>query len=312
MKLDQNLKIVVLQGGFSKEREVSLKTAKAIVSALEEGGFKNVATVDVKQGFVKQLLTQDIDVAVNALHGNYGEDGTIQGLLESLDIPYTGAGVEASALCMNKFVSKLLMQYNGVATADYQYIRIEEAFKDIEAKADALGYPLVIKPCHEGSTYGLKVVQKAEDFLDSYEWCKPYGQTFILEKYISGREITVAVLNGKCLPIVEISPKSGFYDYEAKYTPGKTEFACPAQLSSSLQQQAETLAYKSAQILGVLDFCRVDMMLDNDQAFVLEVNTLPGMTPTSLFPRAALAAGMSFFDLLQVLIFQALQRKEKT
>lgn len=311
MTLDQSLKIVVLQGGFSKERDVSLKTAKAIVTALEEGGFNNVQTVDVKQGFVKQLLSQDIDVAVNALHGNYGEDGTVQGLLESLDIPYTGAGVEASALCMNKFVSKLLMQHQGIATADYQYIRVEEDPTDIEAKANALGYPLVIKPCHEGSTYGLKVVQKAEEFSSSYQWCKPYGKTFLLEKYISGREITVAVLNGKCLPTVEISPKSGFYDYEAKYTPGKTEFACPAQLSENIQQQAEELAYRSAQILGVLDFCRVDMMINNGQVYVLEVNTLPGMTPTSLFPRAAGAAGMSFFDLLQVLIYQALQRKEK-
>ncbi|MCI5071416.1 D-alanine--D-alanine ligase [bacterium] len=311
MMFDKNLKIVVLQGGFSKEREVSLKTAKAIVSALEGGGYQHVKVIDVKQGFVHQLLNQDIDLVINALHGHYGEDGTVQGLLDSLGIAYTGAGVEASALCMNKFVSKVLMQSHNISTPNFKHVQITESLEAIKAKALDIGFPLVIKPCHEGSTYGLKVVKKPEDFSDSYAWCKPYGQSFLLEQYISGREITVAVLNGQCLPTVEISPKSGFYDYEAKYTPGKTEFACPAQLSESLQQQANDLAYRSAQVLGVLDFCRVDMMIKDNQVFVLEVNTLPGMTPTSLFPRAASVAGISFLDLLQTLIEQALQRKEK-
>ncbi len=275
----------VLMGGSSSEREVSLRSGLAVLKALQSSGVNAVA-VDLSSDWTGNISRAGIDTAFNVLHGTLGEDGCVQGLLEVLGIPYTGAGVLASALCMHKQLCKQVLNHAGVKTA-----------VDIPLTSDGpLRYPVILKPVAEGSSVGLhRLADKSEwDVLNIDAAC---GQ-WMAEMPVTGVEIAVAVLDGKALPPVEIAPKSGVYDYASKYTVGATEYFCPARLPAETLRYCMRRAEEAAAATRCTGAPRVDMIVTSGgEPYVLEVNTLPGMTETSLLPKAAAAAGISFEQL---------------
>ncbi len=288
-------RVAVLMGGQSREREISLKTGGAIASALEERGY-TVIPMDVSREIALQLVKENIDVAFIALHGRWGEDGTIQGLLEILHIPYTGSGVEASAMAMDKVVSKRLFREAGLPTPGFHVLQ-----SPMEAPPGPL--PLVVKPVMEGSTLGINIVRAEEMWLPAMEEAFRYDQTILVEDFIEGREITASILNGEPLPLIHIEPKEGFYDFQAKYTPGKTLYHVPAALDADVTVRVKALSLQAYETLGCAGCARVDLILSDEVGpMLLEVNTIPGMTPTSLVPKAAKTAGLSFGDLVGAIL----------
>ncbi|MGQ9524259.1 MAG: D-alanine--D-alanine ligase family protein [Armatimonadota bacterium] len=315
------VRVAVLMGGISSERDVSLKTGRKIAQALERRDFE-VVPLEIGSGGAcdrtgnsspaRELVPLLIDgrrpdVVFVALHGRFGEDGTVQGLLELLGIPYTGSGVLASALALNKAVSKKLMLAEGIRTPPFVLVRdLQEGL----ARASELPLPLVVKPNHEGSTIGVTIVHYPEQLGTALEHAFRYDTEVLLEQFIKGTEITAGVIGNEdpqVLPLVEIVPMSGFYDYEAKYTPGATEEIVPARIPEARAREARDLALRAHKVLGCRGMSRVDMICTPDEVWVLEVNTIPGMTETSLLPRAAAAAGMSFEDLVVKLVELALK-----
>jgi len=293
-----NAKVGVLLGGLSKEREISIKTGTAIAEALARRNYR-VEVLDVSRDICRKLTEKRIDVAFIALHGRWGEDGTIQGLLEILGIPYTGSGVMASAVAMDKVVSKRLFREAGLPTPPYTVLREPAA-------APARPLPQVVKPASEGSTIGVAIVRSQEAWEKALDEAFQLDQTVIAEDYVEGREITAAVLNGAPLPLIHIEPKEGFYDYTSKYTPGKTLYHVPADLEPATESLIKDLATEAYQALGCEGCARVDLILSEEAGpTILEVNTIPGMTPTSLVPKAAAAAGMSFEDLTEAILDDA-------
>jgi len=289
----------VLMGGTSHEREVSLKTGQAICKALTEEGY-HVTRLDVSFDIVDRLLAQRIDVAFVALHGRWGEDGTIQGLLELLRIPYTGSGVLASALAMNKIKSKEIFGYHGIPTPPFVVPPPDGSVHP------PFSLPWVVKPASEGSTIGIMVVRDINGLAAAINEARHYDHEVLIEGFISGRELTVGILNGDPLPLIEIVPKEGFYDFRAKYTPGMTEYIVPAKVSNDITKAAQELALHSYATLGCSGCARVDLMMDHDaHLFVTEVNTLPGMTETSLVPKAALHRGITFNQLVIAILEDA-------
>lgn len=296
-------KIGVLMGGLSREREVSLKTGAAIASALEQKGYQ-VVKIDCARNVIAQLQDAHVDVAFLALHGTYGEDGSIQGILEWYQIPYTGSGLLASALAMDKAMMKKVLATLSInqpaATTFYQ----ERDHLDQFIKMDVGQYPLIVKPAREGSTINLNKVENQYDLRSAIEQALQSDSKVLIEEYIDGPEVTVSLLNGKVLPVIEIEPKSGFYDYEAKYTKGMTDYIVPARLSDeetvAVQKLSETI-YHYIEASGAI---RVDYIIDRNKKipYFLEVNTMPGMTETSLVPKAALAAGIGFPDLVEEIL----------
>jgi len=306
MKID--LRVGVLMGGTSAEREVSLRSGRAIEQALRAQGL-SVAGIDVGPDIVEKIDAAKVEVAFIALHGRGGEDGTMQGLLELLEIPYTGSGVLASALAMNKFYSKQIFQCRGLETPLY---RIWEKGGALPAPATCLGFglPAVVKPVEEGSTIGVSIVREEDELETACEKAFQFGSRILIEKYISGKEITVGILGEEALPPIEIVPSSGFYDYRAKYTPGMTEYRVPAPLARDLIRRVQEAGIKAHQALGCEGFSRVDFRLGEDGIpSVLEVNTVPGMTETSLLPKAAAVAGYDFQTLTRRILELALQKK---
>lgn len=304
-KKKKNIKVGVICGGISSEREISLKTGEGIFMALKNCGY-NAEYIDFKGDNVS--VFKNIDIAFLALHGKYGEDGTVQGLLELLKIPYTGSGVLASSLAIDKIFSKKIFNFEKIPTPAYMGlnlntdIRIEEAKKDIIRK---IGYPLVVKPSREGSTIGITIIQDEEDLEDAINFAKIYDSAILLEKFISGKQVTVSLIGDKptALPITEIRPKSGFYDFKSKYTAGLTEYITPALLENKLEKAIKELAIRTHNCLGCYGVSRVDMIIDeNDMPFILEINTMPGMTATSLVPKSANAAGISFEKLAEIIL----------
>lgn len=287
-------RIGVLMGGLSEEREISFKTGTAILKALLEKGYKAIG-IDAGRDIPGVLLKKKIDIAFIALHGRYGEDGCMQGLLEVMAIPYTGSGVKASALAMDKAAAKKVMLYHGVSTpASCIY---EEGAKP-KVKA-----PLVVKPACQGSAIGVSIVRKEAGLKAALKEAAKFGGPVLIEKYIKGRELTVSILDGRVLPIIEIRPKEGFYDYTAKYTKGMTEFVVPAPIAKTAEKKVAKEALKAFEALGCSGAARVDVILDaRDTPFVLEVNTIPGMTELSLFPRAAEAAGLDYPALVEEML----------
>jgi len=277
-------RVGVLMGGISSEREISLKSGSAVLEALLA---RDVAAfgIDLNGDWVEQLREADMDVAVIALHGRWGEDGCVQGLLEILQIPYTGSGVMASALCMHKRLCKTILEKAGIKTP-----------VDIPITEDGpIRYPVIVKPVAEGSSVGLHMLERADDWRalsidDAGEW--------MAEMPVKGVEVAVSVLNGKALPPVEVSPKSGVYDFDAKYTHGATDYFCPARLPAETLRLCMQRAEQAVIVSECLGAPRVDMIVaDGGEPVVLEVNTVPGMTETSLLPKAARAAGIDFPDL---------------
>jgi D-alanine-D-alanine ligase len=293
-------------GGISREREVSLKTGSAMLKALQEGGY-HARGIDVSADIVPRLLEALIEVAVIALHGRYGEDGTVQGLLELLRIPYTGSGVLASALAMNKIKAKEIFLYNDLPTPEF-IIAVEGK----DAVVPPFPPPWVVKPASEGSTIGIDIVMDQEGLEQAVKRARGYDPEVFVERFIKGTELTVAILKKRPLPIVEISPKGGFYDYRAKYTPGQTDYILPARISRQQEKEIGELGLKAYQVLGCRGCARVDLFLsEQGEAFITEVNTLPGMTETSLVPKAAAHVGISFFQLVEMILEEACLKIEQ-
>jgi len=292
----KNKKIGVLMGGLSAEREVSLKTGAAIMGSLKRQHYQ-VVGIDVGRDVCRQLQAENIEVAFLALHGRYGEDGAIQGLLEFLEIPYTGPGVLASSVAMNKLATKRFLESAAIATPSYLVAVDKIAISTAEWK---LGYPLVVKPASEGSSLGISIVSSEAELQSAQEKAFSYDAEILLEQYIPGREITAAVLEGEPLPLIEIQPVSGFYDFQAKYTPGATNYLVPAPLPDQVMQVIQQLAVQSCWVTGCRSGAiRVDFRLDlNSKPFVIEINTIPGMTGTSLLPKAAQTADIDFDSLI--------------
>ncbi|MGB9762035.1 MAG: D-alanine--D-alanine ligase family protein [Caldimicrobium thiodismutans] len=301
------LRVALLAGGTSSEREVSLKGAKAVKEALIELGHK-VEFFDPAYDLVKLAQrAKDFDVAFLVIHGPGGEDGTLQGFLEMIGLPYQGAQVLGSALAMHKGLSKILYERAGLPVPKGFLFKKEDKMETIYEVANKLGCPLIVKPATQGSSIGLSLVEDSSLLKEALEKAFEIDNEILLEEYIKGRELTVGVLDDKPLPVVEILPKSKFFDYETKYIPGMAEEICPANISEELTKTAQNYALKAHKALYLRHYSRTDMILRDNEIFVLETNTIPGMTETSLLPLAAKVAGYSFKALIQKLLDLALE-----
>ena len=318
--INKQTKIAVLCGGLSNEREVSLRSGSNCFAALQRLGYENVEMIDVSTDLPQVLLERQIKIAVLALHGKFGEDGSVQGMLEMLRIPYTGSGVLASALAMNKEFTKQVLKSHDIPYPYSVVVRAEDLqnYPQLEDKLPAV--PAFVKPLSEGSSVGVEKIEDAQEIRSALEkLIAAYGGA-IIESMISGPEITVGVLEEKevrngaqssryiALPILELRPKSkaGFYDYEAKYTKGLTDFVLPAELDLQTTRLAQEIAIKTFKALGCSGYGRVDMLVSTaGQPFVLEVNTLPGMTDTSDLPAMCLEFGISYDALVERILMSA-------
>ena len=292
-------KIAVLAGGPSSEREISLKSGRAVYEALKRKS-QDVDFIDVDNKFCEGLKTIGADVAFIALHGKFGEDGSVQAILEELKLPYTGSRVKSSRLALDKAASRELFSKNGLKVPRYRIVKkdteIGDALEDFET-------PFVVKPQHEGSSIGLSVVGDKAGVKAALDRAFGYGDRVIVEEYIHGREFTVGILEERALPVIEIQTKHNVYDFNAKYTDEETKYIVPAVLGEDEYKGVRECALKAHQLLGCRDFSRVDMRMDNHgDVYVLEVNTIPGMTERSLLPKAALAVGISFEALCMRLV----------
>ncbi|MFQ5866413.1 MAG: D-alanine--D-alanine ligase [bacterium] len=297
-------KIGVLCGGSSQEREVSLRTGDAVYKALVFLGL-NVSKLDVDREIALRLAKERIDLAFIALHGKLGEDGTIQGLLEIMGIPYTGSGVLASALALDKVYTKEVFSYHNLPMAKYKVL--EKRMKTAGNILKELDYPVVVKPAREGSTIGVTVVRERSGLDSAINLAFGYGNKILIEEYIEGREITVGILGDEPLPVIEIVSKTAFYDYQAKYEPGMSKHIVPAKLQREQYELAQSLALSAHSALGCRGATRVDMVMDGEgKIYLLEVNTIPGMTETSLLPEAAAVAGIDFKQLVVEILSYAL------
>jgi D-alanine-D-alanine ligase len=339
------MKIAVLLGGISSEREVSLASGLGVIDALQEAGHTIVA-IDPARGAnqpapfddlrkeatkgsepsidkfanltpqstidcVNSPILNDCELVFLVLHGIGGEDGTIQALLELRGIRHTGSGVLASALAMNKHMAKIMFEHIGVGTPDWSCISKNIAFDDILYKAEAIGYPLIVKPNEGGSTLGLSIVHEpdSEALRRALEKSFRYSQQTLLETYIPGKELTVSVVAGEPLPVIEIRPQGGLYDYQHKYTKGMTEYLCPAPIDEKTANELKMQSKRIYEAFGCGGFARIDFRLNpNNVPYCLEINTIPGMTGTSLVPKAAAAAGISFPQLCQMIVDDAMNR----
>lgn len=304
-------KIGVLMGGLSGERDVSLRSGANCLRALLTKGYDAVS-VDALRDVAQRLDEEQIEVAFLALHGRFGEDGTIQGLLELMDIPYTGSGVLASSLGMNKVACKKVVRASGLATPDFFQIGAAEEPGEAAANIEAdLGLPVMLKPVEEGSSLGVSKCDDASCLKIAIQEARPEFGAMFAEQFIPGREITAGVLQrphgAEVLPILELVPKNDFYDYEAKYTEGMTEFILPARLEKPVYAAAEELALAAFAAIGCRGYARIDMMIDDEGTpWFIEVNTLPGMTDTSDLPAQARAAGITYEDLVETILLTAI------
>jgi len=288
-------KVAVLLGGRSAEREISLKSGNAVLAALRRKGV-DAHPFDPAEQHMEALLQQGFKRVHIALHGRYGEDGTVQGALELMGLPYTGSGVMASALAMDKWRTKLLWQAAGISSPGYAMLTAQS---DFDAVAKQLGLPLIIKPAREGSTIGLSKVMAAGELPAAYQLAAKYDALVLAEQFIEGTELTVGILGETPLPLVRIEVTSGLYDYQAKYFSDDTHYFCPSGLSAALEQTIQQQALQAHRVLGCEGWGRVDLILDKaNTPWFLETNTSPGMTDHSLVPMAAKTAGISFDDLV--------------
>ncbi|EIJ43733.1 D-alanine--D-alanine ligase [Beggiatoa alba B18LD] len=294
-------KVAVLMGGTSAEREVSLKSGRAILNALLNQGIDAIG-IDTGTGNLLEKLTETIiDRVFIALHGRGGEDGTIQGFLDRLGIPYTGSGVLGSALAMDKYRTKLVWQGADLPTPPYVLLTEKT---DLSAVAERLGFPLMVKPASEGSSVGMSKVTSVVEMQQAWQLARQFDQVVIAEKYISGVEYTASIVQNQALPLIRLETPRVFYDYEAKYSDNtQTRYICPSGLAPDQEQALQQLALQAFQIIGATGWGRVDLMCDaTGKAWLLEVNTVPGMTDHSLVPMAANAVGIDFEHLvLQIL-----------
>jgi D-alanine-D-alanine ligase len=287
-------KVAVLLGGRSAEREISLRSGSMVLGALKKKGV-DAHAFDPKDQGLDQLIAQRFDRVFIALHGRFGEDGTVQGALEYLGLPYTGSGVMASALAMDKWRTKLLWQSAGVPTPPYELLTPESDFAGV---VDRLGLPLMVKPAREGSSIGMSKVTSAEKVGAAYELAAEYDEVVIAERFIEGVEVTAAILKGEALPLIRLETPRVFYDYQAKYFADDTRYICPSGLPEAQERNVQQHALRAFDLVGCSGWGRVDVMLDRAGApYLLEVNTIPGMTDHSLVPLAARARGIDFEEL---------------
>ena len=288
-------KVAVLMGGRSSEREISLRSGNMVLAALQRKGV-DVHAFDLAEQSFDQLLTQRFASVFIALHGRFGEDGTVQGALEVMGIPYTGSGVMASALAMDKWRTKLVWLGAGIPTPAYELLTADSDAADVTTR---LGLPLMVKPAHEGSSIGISKVESLEKFGPAYELAAQHDGSVIAEQFIAGRELTAAILHDQALPLVRIEAPQGKYDYHNKYFGTATQYHCPSGLPAALEARIQAQALAAFKVLGCQGWGRLDIMLDaNDQPWFLEMNTIPGMTDHSLVPIAARAQGVPFDDLV--------------
>ena len=293
--------IAVLMGGWSAEREVSLVTGAACANALKSAGFV-VTSIDVQRdmGSLLTRLYPKPDIVFNALHGRYGEDGCVQGLLDIVGIPYTHSGLLASALAMDKPMAKSLFAAAGIPVAEHVIVSSDEA-----CAVDVMERPYVVKPLNEGSSVGVHIVRRSDNtpLFEESGW--PYGERVMVEKFIDGRELTVAVMGDKPVAVTEITTGRTFYDYDAKYADGGSVHVVPAEIDSDVYNETMRLALIAHRALGCRGVSRADLRYDGENLYMLEVNTQPGMTPTSLVPEQAAHIGMSFEELVTWMIGHA-------
>ncbi len=332
------MKITVLKGGVSSERDVSLSSGDKIVQALSSAGHEvyNLDTIlpieqletnieisknhldNGKKNLVNLLMSEKVqssDFVFNALHGGMGENGILQGILQTLGISFNGAGTEGCAIAMDKVVSKLLFERYKIPTPKWAHynrsgsLSIDQIVKEIQNEFPT---PMVIKPSSEGSTYGLSIVENIMDIKEAVVKASGFESEILVEEYIKGRELTVGVVGDQILPVLEIIPKHGFYDYECKYTHGMSEYIVPAKIDSDLATEIQKYTKVGYEALKCFGYGRMDLLLgENRQLYFLEYNTLPGMTATSLVPKAAKSAGMSFEDLLEKIIRLGINKWQK-
>lgn len=293
-------RIGVLMGGLSAEREVSLKSGMAVHQALLKQRYDSTA-IDVRHSVADMLREERIEVAFIALHGRYGEDGCIQGLLELMQIPYTGSGVLASALAMHKQYAKQAFSAAGLLTTPFVAVRRGET---VMAEQLPFNLPVVVKPVQEGSSVGVAIVKRADDLAPALEEAFRYDATALVEQYVKGQEVQVGILNDRAIGAIEIIPKKEFYDYEAKYADGMAEHVFPARLAPERYETVQHLGVQAHRALGCSGYSRVDFLVtEQGDCYVLEVNTLPGMTALSLLPEIALkGAGLGFEELVEEIL----------
>lgn len=293
------MRIGVIYGGISREREISIKTGEAVIRALVELKYEVVPLL-VADDLVERIIHGHIDIAFLALHGKYGEDGTVQGLLELLKIPYTGSSCFSSAVAMDKIATKKLWSYEGIRTPSFQVITDKD-------EMPLLKYPLVVKSPREGSTIGVYIVQNEEEYKKAVEEAFTLDREVLLEEYIKGRELTVAVFNEEVYTPIEIRPKKGFYDFQSKYTKGATEYLIPPpEIDEGVIKKIMDIAHKAYKALKCNGAARVDFIVTDDNVpYALEINTIPGMTETSLLPKACAYHGIDFKTLVEKILRSA-------
>ena len=306
-KINKDAKIAVLCGGMSSEAEVSRRSGKGCFDALQRLGFKNAELVEVDENISENLKKGHYDYAFNALHGKYGEDGCVQGILEILHIPYTGCGVMASSMCMNKeYTKRILSTCPDIPMAKSAFVRKGD---DVLEKTKDLTYPLFTKPVCEGSSFGMTKVDRKEDLKAAYEVALKYNDDVLVEEFIDGFFVTVGVLekDGKAFAteILEIRPKNEWYDFEAKYSQGMSEFICPANLSKEVTERVKEVAVKAFETAGCRSVSRIDFMMKDNIPYLLEINTSPGMTTVSDLPAQAKAMGIDYDHLVLTILNSA-------
>lgn len=303
MKALKQQKIAVLLGGSSAEREVSLNSGNAVLTALRNLGY-DAHPIDPQQVAVANLKQMGFDRAFNILHGRGGEDGIVQGVLESIGLPYTGCGVMTSALTMDKMRTKMLWKAFGLPIAEMEIVtKTNRATFDAQQVVERLGLPLMVKPSREGSSVGLTKVKKAEELNTAVDYALQFDETILIEEWLDGDEMTVPVLDDQVLPAVKIIPEGEFYDYEAKYVSDNTQYVCPAPMSEQREQELKKLVKQAYDVVGCQGWSRIDVMTDSQGNFrLVEVNTTPGMTSHSLFPKSAATVGYSFEQLVEKIL----------
>ena len=302
-------KVAVLMGGPSAEREISLKSGAAILTALKKSNV-HAEAIDVSTDVFEKLHSGKYERAFIALHGPLGEDGCIQGGLEVMGMPYSGSGVMASSICMNKLMTKQIWQGCGIPTPKYRVLSDELGENELITE---LGLPMIFKPVSQGSSIGITKVNNKAEIAPAWVSARNYEETVIAEQWVEGREYTIAMLDGKALPVIRLETSRSFYDYDAKYQSNDTQYHCPCGLSEALEKQIQKLAMQAFNATEASGWGRVDVMLDkNDQPWFLEANTVPGMTDHSLVPMAAKAKNISFNELVIKILQTSFNEDSKT
>lgn len=303
-ELRLNKRVALIQGGLSSEREISLQTGEAFDAALRELGYE-YTVIDANEDLPKVLteIRPKVDVALLALHGKLAEDGVVQGICEYLRLPYTGSGVLGSSVGFDKILTKQILSYNNIPTAKYRVINAREP--EFFKTPPPFDFPLVVKPSREGSSVGISVCKSAEEWPSALKFAAEYDYDILVEEFLDGKELTVPILVDRALVPIEIRPKQGFYDYKNKYTAGNTEYIMPPEISESLILELKSLGLRTHELLRAKVYSRVDFRLHHNKPYVMEINTLPGCTPTSLVPKAAAYEGVKFSSFIQTLIEHA-------